>query len=511
MSGSEAEPEGSARVVETHSAYVFFMGDRVYKVKKAVDLGFLDHRSSEARRQACRDEVELNGRLAPDVYLGVLDVVDADGKAQDHLIVMRRLPDQQRLTRWIQRGDDVGPSLRSIGHAIAGLHGRSRRDARLEALAAQPAVQGRWEEGFEQLRPLQHLLHRPSDLAESERLAHRYVDGRGDLFAARIAGGWIRDGHGDLQAEDIFVLPDGPRILDCIEFGDAYRWGDVLSDVAFLAMDLERLGRPDLAEGFLALHRELLDDQWPRTLAHHYVAYRAHVRAKVGILAAMQHDQPAVGDPVEQLVALSLRHLRQAQVQLVLVGGGPGTGKSTLAADLGDRLGAVVLRTDEIRHRLRPSASADPHRYEPEAIAWVYGELLAEAGRLLRLGEHVVLDATWSSDALRSIARTLAEHTSSDLTELRCVLPSEEAAARIARRLRIGGDPSEATPAMASALMDRFDPWPTAHRLLTSGTPQEVASEAGAHFPGPGLGQLIRPGCGALAGLAYEAGPRRAD
>lgn len=466
--------DGGARIVETHTALVFFVGDHAYKLKKPVDLGFFDHRTREARLHACQQEVALNRRLAPDVYLGVLDVTGEDGQPIDHLVDMRRLPDDRRLARCIERGEDVGGPLRTVARAVAGLHEASGPDPHHDRLGSVDATWLRWIDGFDQLRPvaLPHRVRRHLD--RTEHLVTRYLAGRRPLFDQRIADGRIRDGHGDLQAEDIFLLDDGPRILDCIEFGDDYRWGDVLADVAFLAMDLERLGRIDLAQDFLALHRELTADRWPATFAHHHVAFRAHVRAKVGILRASQHDQP-LGPDVEQLVDLSLDHLEQAQVQLILVGGPPGTGKSTLAAGLGDRLGAVVLRSDEVRSRVELGAT---ERYAPEAVTAVYLELLLEARRLLGLGEHVILDATWGSALHRDLARHAARETSSSFVQLACTLPPEAAAARVARRRAEGTDLSEATPDVAAALADRFEPWPEATALSTRDRPATVLDRA---------------------------------
>jgi predicted kinase len=264
------------------------------------------------------------------------------------------------------------------------------------------------------------------------------------------------------------VLDDGPRILDCIEFGEQYRWGDVLSDVAFLAMDLERLGRPDLGERFLALHRELSADRWPASLAHHLVAYRAHVRVKVALLRASQHQAPVPAE-VHDLVRVARRHLEAGRVRLVLVGGLPGTGKSTLAAGLGDHLGAVVLRTDEVRQRTaigHDDAAED--RYRPETVAAVYREMRDEARRLLALGEHVVLDATWADEAERSLARDVAAQTWSDLVELVCTLPRDQADDRIRQRAVAGRDLSEATPAVAAAMATRFAPWREATAISTA-------------------------------------------
>jgi len=458
-----------AQLVETHSAVVISIGDRVYKVKKPVNLGFLDFSTVEARRVACHREVELNRRLAPDVYLGVADVIAPDGQPCEHLVVMRRMPADRRLTACLERGENVDDALRQIAHDVAVLHERSPEAGEHAVGSTMPAVRRLWDAGFAQMAP---CMGRVLDAAPAERvesLVHRYLDGREQLFELRIAEGWIRDGHGDLQADDIFLLPDGPRVLDCIEFSDELRWGDALGDVAFLAMDLERLGRPDLAERFLAWHREFSADTWPSSLAHHYIAQRAHVRAKV---TAIRHDQ---GDPhakglANRLLELACSHLEQARVRVVLIGGLPGTGKSTLAEAIGEKLPVVVLRTDEIR---APGAG-----YSTEAVTANYRELVHRAAELVALGESVVLDASWSSDEMRVLARAMADATSTDLVEIVCQVPAGMAADRISARLQRGGDPSEATPAIAAAMAARFDPWPSATIIATDRAAAESLDDA---------------------------------
>jgi hypothetical protein len=464
-----------AAVAETHVSVLVFLGDRVYKMKKPVSMGFLDFSTREARLAACRAEVELNRRLAPDVYLGVADVVGDDGTPCDHLVVMRRMPPERRLAALVRSGGDVDAELVHIARRVAAFHAAAGTSPEIARAGSRDAVRANWDASFEQLTPFVGPVLDPGTCARVEQLVHRYLEGRGPLFERRMATGQVRDGHGDLQAEDIFCLEDGPRILDCIEFDDRLRHGDVLADVAFLAMDLERLGAPAAGERFLALYREFAGETYPASLASHYVAYRAHVRAKVACLRHGQGDSEAAG-AARELLALTLRHLEAGRVVLVLVGGLPGTGKSTLAAGMADQLGWSVLRSDEVRKDLAglahdQSATADfgEGLYRPETTAEVYRTLLERAEHALELGEPVVLDASWSDQRFRDAAAEVAKATSSELVELRCDAPADVAAGRIDRRRKQGGDPSDATVEVATAMAASADPWPSAVRIDTAG------------------------------------------
>jgi uncharacterized protein len=471
----------AAGVAETHSAVVVFLGDRAYKVKKPVDLGFLDFRTREARELACHDEVALNRRLAPDVYLGVADVLAPDGTPCDHLVVMRRMPADRRLATLVQGGEDVDADLWHLAHLVAAFHARAERSPAADEAAGRDALAGRWRTNTAEMLALPGSCLGPDDVRALDRAAQRYLAGRGALFAERIAGGRACDGHGDLLAEDVFCLDDGPRVLDCIEFDVRLRLGDTLADVAFLAMDLERLGRPDLGERFLAAYREHAADAWPASLAHHHVAYRAQVRAKVAAIRATQATGDAAADATAEatgLLALARRHLDAATVRLVVVGGLPGTGKSTLAAGLADALGATVLRSDTLRKELagipadQPAGAAFGEGiYAPDATAETYRELARRARVALERGQTVVLDASFTAERWRDLARQVAQATESDVVELRCDVPREVAAERIRRRLTAGRDASDATPEVAVAMAAGEAPWPEATSVDTASGP----------------------------------------
>ena len=475
-----------AAVAETHSGVVFFLGDRAYKLKKPVDLGFLDFRTREARLDACRREVALNRRLAPDVYLGIADVHGPDGEPCDHLVVMRRMPDDRRLSSMIGAGVDVTEHLAGLAALLARFHAGADRSSSIDEMAGRDAVRRRWETNHDEMAPFRGTVLDPEVEDGVITLARRYLAGRGALFEQRIEEGRACDGHGDLLADDIFCLDDGPRVLDCLEFDDRLRFGDALADVAFLAMDLERMRRPDLAAEFLARYRDASGDRWPPSLAHHHIAYRAQVRAKVAADAVSPCDHRTAATAA-RLLALSHDHLRPARVRLVLVGGGPGTGKSTVARSIAAPLDALTLRSDEVRKSLAgldplvPSpAPIEEGLYRPTMTSATYTELLARARTALELGRTVVLDATWRDPRWREAAAGVASAAAADLVELRCVAPLDVALERVRRRS--GTDASDATEEVTRALSGGDGGWTTATEIDTSGEagPAISAALAGA-------------------------------
>ncbi|HVC32712.1 MAG TPA: hypothetical protein VNL16_04305, partial [Chloroflexota bacterium] len=284
-----------AGVVETHISILFFVGDRVFKLRKPVQFGFVDFRQREARRQDCEREVALNQRLAPDVYLGVADL-SLQGVPLDHMVVMRRMPEDRRLATMALRGDDLGEPVHQIARTMATFHRRAARSATISAEATAEAVGAGWEQNLQETsRFVGTVLDAEIDAA-IRALAARWVSGRAPLLKARIAAGHVCDGHGDLQAGDIFCLPDGVRILDCLEFSDHLRYADVCADVAFLAMDLERLGFREAAGQFVVAYEEAAHDRFPDTLVHFSCASRAYVRAKVACLRAEQGASDAAAE-----------------------------------------------------------------------------------------------------------------------------------------------------------------------------------------------------------------------
>lgn len=457
-------------LVQTHVSSLIFDGDLVHKRKKPVRFAFVDLSTPERRERVCHQEVELNRRFSPDIYLGVEEIVDDEGRVVDHAVLMRRMPADRRLATLVQRHREVAGCLRSVARIMAECHAGSTTSEEIASVARPEALRDLWDRN---LREIESFVPDPLDatiVARIGGLARRYLHGRTRLLEERIARGRIVDGHGDLLADDIFCLDDGPRILDGLEFDERLRWGDVLYDVGFLAMDLERLGRLDLALSFLDWYREYTAETHPRSLEHHYIAYRALVRAKISCLKGGVEDDTQA----RELLVQCQRHLLEARVQLVVVGGLPGTGKTTLAAALGDELGWPVLRSDEIRKELagldaleHVPAAYGTGLYSDAATEATYQAMLSRARQLLAWGESVVVDASFSKARWRGEAASLAADADVELTELHCLLPAKVAAARLARRAAAASDASDATAPIAAAMADEFEPWPSATSVGT--------------------------------------------
>ena len=461
--------------VRTHVSTLVFAGDLVHKLKNDVRFPFVDLSTVEAREQICRREVEINRRFSPDVYLGVEEVIDDKGNVVDHAVLMRRLPADRRLATIVLGDADARPCVEAIARIMAASHAAAGRGPAIDAVATAGEVLELWDRNLDGMSSFAGSPLEPELLDACRTLAHEYVIGRAALFDHRIACRSIVDGHGDLLAEDIFCLDDGPRILDALEFDDRLRWGDVILDIAFLAMDLERLGRNDLAQHLWRAYRHHSNERHPASLEHLYVGYRASVRAKIACLRGGA-DAEASAD-----LDLCHRHLLRGRVRLILVGGLPGTGKSTIAGLLATALGAVVLRTDETRKEVagvdgRQHAYGDYRQgiYTEAMTSATYATILDRAGLLLGHGESVVIDASFSDDSWRRAAARAARRYGGQLVQIRCELPPDVAAERITRRSMLGTDVSDATPGIAASMANVFDVWPEAVSVDTTQPSEHV-------------------------------------
>jgi predicted kinase len=393
-------------------------------------------------------------------------------------VVMRRMPADRSLATLLGAGRSAAACVQAVARQVADFHARAVRSGTIAAAGSHDAVAALWSASIDDLATAPDALVDGARLTAVRSLAEGYLAGRSPLFDERVRRGLIVDGHGDLLCADIYCLDDGPRVLDCLEFDERFRYGDVLLDVAFLAMDLHWRGRGDLAGVFMDTYAELSDEHHPATLLAHYVAYRALVRAKV---AAYRARSGHVAAATESAGLLGLCHdqLRAGAVHLVLVGGLPGTGKTALADALSGREGWAVVSTDAVRRELTggPTPAAyGTGAYTPEATGHVYDLVFERAAAALARGESVVIDASFADAARRAAARSVAARSSSLCSELRCVAPAEVARARLAGR--VGATLSDADASVAARMAEAFTPWPEATVVDTTSPIDETVAAA---------------------------------
>lgn len=420
-------------LAETHISWVFLAALDVWKVKKPVSLGFLDFSTPGRRRRACEAEVFLNRRLAPEVYRGVVPItVDANGRHHiggtgevvDWAVHMVRLPDAERADVRLQAGRLDGEQIDRVAEHLAAFHRQARCDEQTARYGNVESIGRNVSENFEQTRGTvgEHLS--AAEAAEIESWQSRFLADHADRFQARIDQGRVRDGHGDLRLEHVYLGEDGAvTIVDCIEFNERFRFADVCADVAFLAMDLAWHGRVDLAERCLAAYARAANDYDLYPLVDFYESYRAYVRGKVSsILAA----DPGVGPKTRRsaarearryyLLALAAERRPLLRPAVVAVGGLIASGKSTVAERIASEITAPIVDSDRTRKCLLGVQPDDPVHvpawqgpYSSTAGEAVYAELLRRAGAVLESGRPVVLDASFGRRRHRAAARRLAE------------------------------------------------------------------------------------------------------
>jgi len=491
--GHPGDSSASAGVehVQTHISHVFLTGERVVKLRKAVDLGFLDFSTRTRRNEDCLRELRLNRRMAPDVYLGVAPIVRrgerwqlgplaeslaaaADGEVAEHAVVMRRLPDGTDAQTRLAEGRLSGRQLDAAARRVAEFH----RSHGLGVPA--PFSPDAWLEHVE--RPMRETLAAARDSsapgvaqADVDALAaraHERFDALAARFEERRRAGRAVDAHGDLHLDHLWFASDDaePVFIDCIEFSDDLRRIDAAAEVAFLAMDLRYRGHPELAERFLRVYAEAADDHHLYSVVDWYLSYRAAVRAKVAALAATDDRIGA-----EQRAAASrsaAQHLRLAMEALaepgpgaaVLVCGTIGTGKSTAARALADRIPGVLISSDVVRkHRAGMAPSdrpRDPDRfYDESAKAATYAAMLERAEPVVGSGRVAILDATWERRSRRDAARDWAARREIPLFALELRADEAVVRERLAQRAAGGAAASDAGPELLARSRAAFEPF----------------------------------------------------
>ncbi len=496
----------SVGFLQTHISLLFFAGDRVYKVKKPVDLGFLDYTTLEKRRDFCVEEVRLNRRLASQTYLGVAPILpgrtglrvgeasedpDTSNGAVEFAVAMRRLPATRMMDQLLEEHAIDNGLIRALADKLTTFHAEAATGPGVDEHGSFVAISQNVLENFEQTRSVVGTLVSAKLHAHLESTARRDLEVNRHRMESRLAGGRVRDGHGDLHAGNVcFIEADDIVIYDCIEFSPRFRCGDVACDLAFLTMDLD-LRRLRGFSGFLArAYAERARDPELLTIEPFYKAYRAMVRAKVAAFKAAGAGVPETERHAAALEARRYFHLAASYTlspALILVCGPPASGKSWVISPLSQPFEAAVLSSDRVRKRLAGIAETRRDRqgveaglYRPEMTDRTYATLRDKAEVHLRAGRTVLIDATGSTVARRAPFHALARDHGVPLLAVHLDPPESVIRERLEKRARDPHAISDANASVYESIRDRWEPldelpsvvhWPHVDRA-----PEELVS-----------------------------------
>lgn len=463
-------PADSVERVETHISTVLLAGEHAYKIKKPLNLGFLDFSTLDQRRRCCAAELEINRALASGIYLDVVTIrgstesprIDGDGPILEYAVHMRRFDRDQQLDRLLEAGNLLPTAMDELGSTVAAFHEAADRAAADSGHGTPREVLAPMLANFEALEPVADAVAgRRERLQELEAWTRQTAARLEPVIHARMTAGFVRACHGDMHLGNMVYVSDdsGPgqlAIFDGIEFNPSLRWIDVASEIAFLTMDLHARGAPGHAHRVLNAYLEHREDFEALSLLPFYQVYRALVRAKVNAIhaaeAALAEDQvQACNAEVERYLALASRLRERRRPGLILMHGISGSGKTHVSTEILERLGAIRLRSDVERKRLlglapetRPTPEQQAALYTPDGIAGVYGHLLGLAKRLLGEGQLVIVDATFLKRDQRRSFQQLAADLGVGFTIVHCSADIETLRERLVARGKNSADASDA-------------------------------------------------------------------
>jgi len=427
--GSFEHPVDDIKLVETHISWVILTGQFAYKIKKPVNLGFVDFSLLEKRRFYCEEEVRLNRRLAPEIYLETVPVthspgkpplMNGKGKAIEYAVKMMLFPWEAQLDRILDRNELKPLHLDGFAHVIATFHKTAQRAETETAYGDLEHLSQPVYENFTQIRDNVSNKALLQTLVTLETRSHEEIHRLEPVFNQREADGFIRECHGDLHLRNMAWVNDKPLVFDCIEFNSNLRWIDVISEIAFLVMDLEKRKQSELAYRFLNAYLERSGDYHGLLLLTCYLTYRTLVRAKVEAIRSGQSHVP----PEEQATAyqsfqdylqLAVKYNQGRPLHLIITHGLSGSGKTTLTQRLIEQLGAIRIRSDVERKRLFGLKAEDNGRakvetdiYSEDASQRTYSKLVELADHALEGGYPVIIDAACLKAEQRERFRSLA-------------------------------------------------------------------------------------------------------
>lgn len=485
-------PVGKIEHLQTHISDVFLAGDYAYKLKKPLDFGFLDFTTLDKRRRACEDELRLNTRLAPDIYLDVVTLCASldsyrisdsgcvrGAQLVEYAVRMRRLPQNGLLDRLAAQAKLTRAEMIDIARQVARFHATAERGPKIERYGALDSVAYPVRQNFEQTEKYIGVSINPERHARLKKYSEDFLRDHTVHFAARVAAHRIVDGHGDLHLRNMCLHNGRVVIFDCVEFNQAFRAGDVMSDIAFLTMDLDARKLPALGNDFLNEYLEWTQDYSGLVLLDFYQIYRAYVRGKVTSFLMDATPEPTRREvarrEAEDYFRLAERYLEPRAPGLLITCGLSGSGKTTAARQAATALGGIIVRSDAVRKHLAgvsldqdASAPFGQGIYNPELSTRTYQTLLDHARAIMGAGRWAILDATYHSRAARADVAQLAREHGVPLAIVHCEVERDERARRVQRRGAEHSDISDAGIAILDEQARRFEaPANSEGRLFT--------------------------------------------
>lgn len=469
----------AVELVQTHISYVFIAGDMVYKIKKPVNFGFLDFTSLEKRKFYCEEELRLNKRLAPSVYIDVLPLsLNAGGKITwgsgeniiDYAVRMKKLPQEKMLKTLLARGLAGEKTMDAVARKIAAFHRTAETGGRIDAMGGIDTIRHNHEENFAQTQKYINSTISAYQYDFIKDYVIKFLEKKKPLLEKRITESRIRDCHGDLHLEHICVDNEEIIIFDCIEFNERFRFADVAAEVAFLTMDLDFNNYTEQSEFFAESYLNHAKDNDMPLLLNFYRCYYAYVRGKVISFRLDQKEIPAeertaITQTAKRYFDLAYKYAaRLEEPVLILTAGLMGSGKSYQARNIAQMLQAEVIRTDVLRKELLNINPTDRHHvgfgeeiYSDEVSRRTYGRAYELAAAMIKAGRPVIIDASFKSRPERHRAALLAGDLNVPFYMIECTCCDEVVKTRLDRRAQEKDNASDGRWEIYAAQKNDFD------------------------------------------------------
>ncbi|MFP4133077.1 MAG: AAA family ATPase [Halothece sp.] len=459
-------------VLQTHISYIFLTGDYAYKLKKPVDLGFLDFSTFEKRRFYCQQELDLNQPIAPDIYLDVLTItlqnetleLNGNGEIVEYILKMRQFPQSALLSEMEEAGTLTESLLEELGKKVARFHQDTKTNDYIREFGEPETIEEAINNNYKQTEKYIGLTQDEIKFKETKAFSDHFFQDNYALLRQRQIDHYIRECHGDLHLKNICYWQDKIQLFDRIEFNEPFRFVDVMYDVAFTVMDLEFRERRDLANIFLNHYLEYTGDWEGVQVLPLYLSRQAYVRGKVNSLMlddpnVVEEEKEKAKEKASQYYHLAWQYTQPQQGRFWMMSGLSGSGKSTIAREIAKQENAIHLRSDAVRKHLAEidiEASGDETIYRPEMTEKTYEKLLEIGSLLASQGWKVILDAKYDRQRLREAVIKEVESHNLPLEIIHCYAPMEVLRDRVSQRT---GDISDATPSLLAQQQANAEPF----------------------------------------------------